>query len=150
MTRKAGIALALCLVPAPAFVQQEHQHPAGERLGTVHFETTCSAPAQKAFDHAMALLHSFEFGPAIEGFNATLKEDPSCAMAYWGIAMARWTNPFAATIRPPQQLQSGLDAITKARAAAPKSERERAYIEAAAKLYTDGGHGRSAHTRRRV
>jgi hypothetical protein len=65
MTRKVAVALVLCLVPAPAFVQQEHQHPAGERLGTVHFETTCSAPAQKAFDHAMALLHSFEFAEAI-------------------------------------------------------------------------------------
>jgi len=137
MTRKAAIAFVLCFVPAPAFVQQEHQHPAG-RLGTVHFETTCSAPAQKTFDHAMALLHSFEFGEAMDGFNASLKEDPGCAMAHWGIAIARWANPFAATIRQPQQLQSGLDAITKARAAAPKSERERAYIEAAAKLYTDG------------
>ena len=137
MTRKAGIAFLLCLVPASVFVQQEHQHPAG-RLGTVHFETTCSAPAQKAFDHAMALLHSFEFGPAMEGFNAALKEDPTCAMAHWGTAIARWTNPFQATIRPPQQVQSGLEAVTKARAAAPKSERERAYIEAAAKLYTDG------------
>ena len=138
MTRRVAVALVLCLVPAPAFVQQEHQHPAGERLGTVHFETTCSAPAQKAFDHAMALLHSFEFAEAIDGFNATLKEDPGCAMAHWGTAIARWSNPFAATIRPPQQVQSGLDAITKARAAAPKSERERGYIEAAAKLYTDG------------
>ena len=138
MTRKVAVALVLCLVPAPTFVQQEHQHPAGERLGTVHFETTCSAPAQKAFDHAMALLHSFEFAEAMDGFNATLKEDPACAMAYWGTAIARWSNPFAATIRPPQQVQSGLDAITKARAAAPKSERERGYIEAAAKLYTDG------------
>jgi hypothetical protein len=137
MTRKACIALVLCFVPAPALVQQEHQHPAG-RLGTVHFETTCSAPAQKTFDHAMALLHSFEFGEAMDGFNATLKEDAGCAMAHWGTAIARWANPFAATIRQPQQVQSGLDAITKARAAAPKSERERAYIEAAAKLYTDG------------
>ena len=64
MTRKAGIALLLCLIPARALVQQEHQHPPG-RLGTVHFETTCSAPAQKTFDHAMALLHSFEFGEAM-------------------------------------------------------------------------------------
>ena len=137
MTRRVGIALLLCLVPARALVQQEHQHPAG-RLGTVHFETSCGAPAQKTFDHAMALLHSFEFGESIDGFNAALKEDPGCAMAHWGIAMARWTNPFSAIVRPPQQLQSGLDAIARARAAAPKTERERAYIEAAAKLYTDG------------
>ena len=138
MTRKAGIALLLCLVPANVLVQQEHQHPAGERLGTVHFETSCSAAAQKTFDRAMALMHSFEFGPAMEGFNAALKEDPACAMAHWGIAIARWTNPFVVSIRPPAQVQAGFEAITKARAAAPKTERERAYIEAAAKLYTDG------------
>jgi tetratricopeptide (TPR) repeat protein len=113
----------------------EHQHPAGERLGTVHFEIACGAPAQAAFDHAMALLHSFEFGPAIEGFQATLKADPGCAMAHWGIAIARWTNPFAATIRPPAQLKQGLEAITQARQAGPKTDRERAYIEAAAALY---------------
>ncbi len=94
-------------------------------------------PAQASFDHAMALLHSFEFGPAIDGFNETLKTDPGCAMAYWGIAVSRWTNPFAATIRPPAQLQQGLQAITQARTAGPKTERERAYVEAAAKLYTD-------------
>ena len=61
-------------------------------------------------------------------------------MAHWGIAIARWTQPFAATIRPPQQLQAGLEAITKARAAGAKTERERAYIEAAAKLYTGRRH----------
>jgi tetratricopeptide (TPR) repeat protein len=138
MTRVPGIVILLSLVPATAVMQQEHQHPAAERLGTVRFETTCTAPAQAEFNHAMAYLHSFEFGQAIDGFNATLKADPGCAMAHWGIAMARWSNPFAATIRPPQQLQQGLEAINKAREAKPKSERERAYIEAASRLYTDG------------
>jgi tetratricopeptide (TPR) repeat protein len=85
----------------------------------------------------MALLHSFEFGPAIDGFNATIKADPSCAMAHWGIAMARWTNPFAAITRSPQQIQQGADAIRMARQANPKTPRERGYIDAAAILYTD-------------
>ena len=140
MTRVSGIVALLCLVPATALMstQQTHQHPAGERLGTVRFETTCAPPARDEFNHAMAYLHSFEFGQAIDGFNATLKVDPSCAMAYWGIAMARWANPFGVAVRPPQQLQQGLESINKARDAKPKSERERAYIEAAAKLYTDG------------
>ncbi len=132
----AGFVLLFCLVPARVSLQQEHQHAAG-RLGTVNFETTCAPAAKQPFNHAMALLHSFEFGPAIESFNATLKADPGCAMAHWGIAMARWTNPFAITIRSPQQVQSGLDAITRARETGARSERERAYIEAAAKLYTD-------------
>jgi hypothetical protein len=132
--RRAGVLLALTFTTAP--LAQDHQH-AGDRLGTVHFETSCTAPAQSAFDHAMALLHSFEFGPAIAGFTQAAAADSGCAMAYWGLAIARWTNPFAATIRPPAQIQQGLDAIAAARRANPKTDRERAYIEAAAALYAD-------------
>ena len=113
----ACVAVATTLVAARA---QDHQHPTGGRLGTVHFETSCAASARPVFDQAMALLHSFEFGPAIEGFSATLKIDPACAMAHWAVAIARWSNPFAATIRPPSQLQQGLEAIARARAAAPE------------------------------
>src|SRR5688572_10812606 len=118
--------LTFALTAAP-FAQQ-HQHPAGERLGTVDFETSCSAAAKAPFNHAMALLHSFEFGSAITGFHDTLKADPACAMAHWGIAIARWTNPFSLSIRPAAQLQQGLEAITQARKAGAKTERERAYI----------------------
>src|SRR5437763_3010201 len=91
--------LGLTLGATP--LAQEHQHAAGEQLGTVHFQTSCNPSAQEQFDHAMAWLHSFEFGPAIETFTATAKADPGCAIAYWGIALGRWTNPFVATIRPP-------------------------------------------------
>jgi hypothetical protein len=136
-TPRASVLLAFALTTAPLAQQPQHQHPSGERLGTVHFETSCAAPAQPVFDRAMALLHSFEFGPAIEGFNATLKTDPGCAMAHWGIAISRWTNPFAATTRSAAQVTQGLQAITLARQAGAKTERERAYIEAAATLYSN-------------
>jgi hypothetical protein len=126
--------LAVLFAAAP--FAQEHQH-GGEKLGTVHFATSCSAPAQTEFDRAMALLHSFEFGPAIEGFNAAVKADSTCGIAYWGIALARWGNPFAAMIRPASQLQQGLDAISLATQTGAKTERERAYIAAASKLYTN-------------
>jgi len=134
-TSRVSIAVAFVLTAAP-FAQQ-HQHPAGERVGTVDFETSCSAASKAPFNRAMALLHSFEFGSAIAGFGETLKADPSCAMAHWGIAVARWTNPFSLSTRPAAQVQQGLEAITQARQAGAKTERERAYIEAAAKLYSD-------------
>ena len=134
-TTRASLLLAFAFT-VTSFAQQ-HQHPVGERLGTVDFETSCSAAAKAPFNHAMALLHSFEFGPAIAGFGDALKADPSCAMAYWGIAISRWTNPFVASIRPPAQLQQGLEAITQARKVGAKTERERAYIEAAAKLFSN-------------
>jgi len=133
---RIGIGLfALLFGIAP--LAQQHQHPAGETLGTVNFKTSCNPAAQTEFNRAMTLLHSFEFGPAIEGYNAAAKADPSCAMAHWGIAIARWSNPFATGIRTPAQIQQGLAAIAAAQQAGPKTDREREYIAAAAKLYAD-------------
>ena len=83
------------------------QHPEHQRLGTVHFETSCSPRAAPQFDHAVALLHSFEFGASIQAFNDVLATDSTCAMAYWGIALSRWTNPVAPGDRPVALLQSG-------------------------------------------
>jgi tetratricopeptide (TPR) repeat protein len=131
------VGLTVGLGIGPVALAQEHQHPAGEKLGTVNFQTSCSAPAQTAFTRAMTLLHSFEFGPAIEGFNAAAKADPSCGIAYWGVAISRWTNPFAATIRPPAQIQQGLDAIKMAGQVGAKTQRERDYITAASNLYVN-------------
>ena len=117
---------------------QQHQHPAGDRLGTVDFKTSCTPAAQQSFQKALAYLHSFEFGPATTGFTDATKADPQCGIAWWGIAVARWSNPFVVTIRPPAQVQQGLDAVTRGRQAGAKSQRERDYLEAVSKLYTDG------------
>jgi len=121
--------------------QEPHDHAGGgqrEKLGTVHFATSCSAAAQGSFDRAVALLHSFEFGPAIEGFDATLAIDPSCGITQWGVALARWGNPFGVGTRPAAQLALGQQAIDKARAAGLKTDRERAYVDAASQLYLGG------------
>jgi hypothetical protein len=121
-----------------SLVAQDHQHATSpEKLGTVHFETSCTAAAQPTFDRAMALLHSFEFGQAIQGFQSTLAADPGCAISNWGIALARWGNPFAVVVRPAAQLQQGLDAIAQAQKTPARTERERRYVSAAARLYTD-------------
>jgi tetratricopeptide (TPR) repeat protein len=131
-----GLGIGLAVGMSGLGFAQQHQH-GPEKLGTVHFEISCNPAAQAQFDRAMALLHSFEFGAAIEGFNSALSADASCAMADWGIAMSRWTNPFAITIRPPAQIQQGLEAITAAQKAGAKTDRERGYIAAAANLYVD-------------
>jgi tetratricopeptide (TPR) repeat protein len=117
---------------------QEHQHAeAGEKLGTVRFTTSCNLAAEKQFDRAVALLHSFEFSSAIDGFNTALKADPSCAMAYWGIALSQWTNPFSAGMKATSQLQDGRQAAERGQAIGAKTHRERAYIAAVSKLYAD-------------
>ncbi|MET3665849.1 hypothetical protein [Caulobacter sp. 1776] len=113
-----------------------HDHAAVERLGSVSFETSCNADAQPRFDRAVALMHSFQFGSAIDGYRAVLAADPSCAIAYWGIALSSWSNPFAG-FKSPAQLKQGLDAVQAGRALKAKTPRERDYIEAVAHLYTD-------------
>ena len=80
----------------------------GDKLGTVHFETSCAAATRADFDRAVALLHSFEYRPAMESFNKVLAADSSCAIAYWGIALCQWGNPFAGVKAGPL-LERGLD-----------------------------------------
>ena len=115
---------------------QEHQHAAAEKLGDVNFATTCNPTAAIRFNRAVALLHSFEFGESIKGFNEVLAADSTCAMAHWGIALSRWSNPMVAGNRSPVQLRQGKEAVDAAtRLGARASERERGYISAVAKLY---------------
>ena len=56
-------------------------------------------------------------------------------MAWWGLALSAWGNPFAAGIKPAAQIQRGLDAVTRARSTGAPSARESRYIEAVARLY---------------
>src|SRR5437867_6424036 len=123
-----GFSAIVALSFAAHVAAQEHEHGAtrAERLGTVHFATSCSQTAQPTFDRAVALMHSFEFVHAIDGFNATLEADPTCAIAYWGIALSRWGNPFAVGLRPAGQLQQGREAIGRATAVGAKTARQRA------------------------
>jgi hypothetical protein len=86
-------------------------------------------------------LHSFEFGASIRGFNEVLAADSTCAIAYWGIALSRWTNPMAAGNRSVAQLQQGRQSVDAAtRLGSRASERERGYIHAVGQLYDDYEH----------
>src|ERR1700674_4359582 len=137
-------AAALLTLPTLCAFAQEHQHPQGAppgEFGTVHFATSCSPEAAPQFDRAVALLHSFEFGASIKAFNEVLVADSTCAMAYWGIALSRWSNPMAAGNRSVAQLQPGKQAVDAAmRLGDHASERERGYIRAVGHLYDDFEH----------
>src|SRR5215831_19377168 len=114
----------------------DHPHPDAhlEKIGNVHFETSCSSAAGPNFDRALALLHSFEFTPAIDAFHAVLKDDPNCPIAYWGIALSQWGNPFAGH-RPPEVLRQATGNIQKGVALGPKTQREKDYLSSVAELY---------------
>lgn len=58
-------------------------------LGTYSRKVTTNSPiAQRYFDQGLAFLYGFNRGEAIRSFEAAAGEDPNCAMAYWGIAVA--------------------------------------------------------------
>ena len=134
----------LFAVGAARVQAQDHAHAevaATEKLGTVHFATSCSPRVAPQFDRAVALLHSFEFGASIRAFNEVLAVDSTCAMAHWGIALSRWSNPMAAGNRSIAQLQQGRQAVeVGSRLAARASERERDYLRAVGQLYDDFEH----------
>ncbi len=137
-----SLAVSFALASA-ALAQAQHDHPeGGDLVGTagVSFQTSCAPALRQDFNRGVALLHSFWFAQAIAAFNGVLEKDPSCAMAHWGIALSSWGNPFAG-LRSPQQIAQGQAAIQKAQATGSPTPRERAYIAAAAALYTSGDAG---------
>ena len=133
---RAGVVAGFVLLFAASCLAQQHQHGNSEKLGTVHFATSCNAAAQKEFDRAVTLLHSFQFSRAIEGFDAVLGEDGTCGIAYWGIALSDWSNPFALEIKDKSQLQAGRENAEHGKTAGSKTEREREYLSAVGKLYS--------------
>src|SRR3984893_15527268 len=80
MARVKLVAAMLLTLVASCGMALEHQGAHGERLGVVHFATSCNEAAQKEFNRAVALLHSFQFSRAIEGFNAVMGEDAACGI----------------------------------------------------------------------
>ena len=136
----APLSLAVLASRLPA-QQQPHGHGAAEQLGTVHFATSCAPSTAPTFDRGVALLHSFEFGGSIRAFNDVLAADSTCAMAQWGIALSRWSNPMAAGNRAAAALAPGREAATAAaRLATHATERERGYVDAVGQLYADYEH----------
>ena len=130
--------LALLLSGArPATADTGHDHKEGDptRLGKVHFPISCGPAAQKKFDAALAMLHSFWYAKSEKAFSAIAASEPGCAMAHWGVAMSHFHQIWYAP--PPDDRRAGAAAIEAARAAPRKTKRERDWIEALAVYFKD-------------
>src|SRR5690242_10802360 len=133
-TQSARMAIVTGLVAAAlasgAIGQQDQQ------LGKVTFPTSCSPAVQDEFDRGVAMLHSYWFLIARRKFEAVLQQDPSCAMAYWGVAMDLLGNTLATT--PTRaEAQAAWEALEKARTLGAKTQRERDWIEALSAYFRD-------------
>ena len=143
MHRLLIVILSSLLLAAPALAQHE-QHAVGspDEVGSAHvrFETSCAPATTDEFNRGVALLHSFWFPQAAAAFEGVLKADPACAIAHWGIALSHWGNPFGGLKTPPQ-VERGRAAIDAAQQTGSPTPRERAYIGAAAALFTSAEPG---------
>jgi hypothetical protein len=140
----SSLILFLLAFPLRAVADDGHDHEHGtppERLGKVEFPVSCSAAAQKQFVRGVALLHSFWYDPARKAFVEVSETDPSCAMAFWGVAMTNYHPVWAAgnpSAEPSAaELKKGGEAVAKAREIGAKTQRERDYIEAIGVFYKD-------------
>lgn len=135
-----AIALSILLLAGCGSAAREHlgdhaDMPAGH-IGSdnVKFLTSCAAPVREDFNKGVALLHSFWFAEATRTFESIAERDPDCAMAYWGMALSQWNNPFAG-LKAVGVIERGQSIIQKARTTGQPTSRERSLIEAVALLF---------------
>jgi tetratricopeptide (TPR) repeat protein len=122
------------LLPVPLLADERHQH-GSTNLGMVRFETSCAPSVRADFNRAMALLHSFWYDEAASAFRQIAGADPSCGMAWWGVAMSYYHPLWAPPT--PEELKAGSEAAERALTAGARTRRERDYIAAIHAFYKD-------------
>jgi tetratricopeptide (TPR) repeat protein len=131
MKLKLTLRVLLCSIALPlSGVAQE------EKLGKVTFPTSCDSRVQAQFERGVAMLHSYWFAEAPKVFNAIIEQDPSCAIAYWGLAVNYLGNSLSWT-PPPKDLKAAWEVLEKAHAVGAKTQRERDWIDAISTYYRD-------------
>ncbi len=129
------LGVTLVLFAGLAWSDEGHHHTlTEEEIGSVHFSTSCAPAVESDINHAVALLHSFQYEDARAAFETVAAKDPKCAMAEWGIAMSHyhglWGNGDAVAgreaLKRAQQIASSNPATTT---------REHGYIEALGEIY---------------
>jgi tetratricopeptide (TPR) repeat protein len=137
-----GLLVGATLAGILSAQHEDHQQPYSgpeEGLGSAHMDISCSPAVAAQFDRALALLHNFWYVRAFERFNQVAKNDPECAMAYWGAAMT-YNHPFW---DPPSQADetAAWALVQKGMSAQKASAREKLFLAAVAALYKDAGAG---------
>src|ERR1043166_299765 len=139
-------ALLFALLLACGAAQAQHeQHMTGssgeatlvEGMGSLHHPvSTKSAEAQKFFDQGLRYVYAFNHDEAVRSFKRAADLDGDLAVAYWGVAYALGPN-INLDVDPEREI-AAYNAVARARALEGKaSPRERDYIEALAKRYTN-------------
>ncbi len=104
------------------------------QFGEVSFSESCSYETRETFNLAISLLHSFEYIEAEKAFVNVIDKDPTCAMAYWGVAMSIYHGLWS----PPEQgvLEKGIKLLEVAEKL-PKSVKAEQFIKSIGAFYND-------------
>jgi tetratricopeptide (TPR) repeat protein len=109
--------------------------PLYTNLGSHHKRISTRVPdTQRYFDQGLRLVYGFNHAEAIRAFQRAAELDPTCAMCYWGIALA-----YGPHVNAPMDSASGVAAyaaVQRARSlTSHATPQEKAYIEAVAQRY---------------
>lgn len=125
------LALTLSSLPSKA-------HEEAAALGSVHLAISCSAEAQATFDRAVALLHHMTYPLAQQEFQRVTKQDPSCAMGHWGVAMTLF-QPLWPTRPTAADLERGWNEAQAATRLDRPTEQEKLFISSAEAFFREPG-----------
>lgn len=131
---------AVMMCAFPAEVRAGHAHVAiGEpaKFGTIDFENSCARSVQAEFRNAVAMLHSF--AADAKQFADVAGHDPSCAIAWWGAAMAARGNPLVGELDR-DGLKVGREYLAQAQKL-KTTPRERSYLDAMEVYYREYPNG---------
>jgi tetratricopeptide (TPR) repeat protein len=131
-----GLALAALMFTSHSTAQTKTGAPVFTDLGNHrHLISTKSPQAQQYFNQGLILAYGFNHDEAVRSFKEAIRLDPSCAMCYWGIAVALGPN-----INKPMDAADvpvAWDALQQAkRLSSNASEKEKAYIRALESRYS--------------
>lgn len=134
----SSLALALALIWQPASAPPDTVPLYGD-LGDHHYQVSTAVPAAQAyFDQGLRLYYAFNHAEAVRAFREAQRLDSTCAMCFWGEALAWGPN-----INAPMDSAGAIAAYAAVRHAmalrSHGSELERALIDALAARYADPG-----------
>ena len=137
MVRSSFVVVVAATLAAGTFFAQSvrAQEESDQRLGNVHFETSCNEAGAATLRPRHALPALVLVQRRQGDLRGGAKADPECGIAYWGVALSLLNNPHNPS--PRANLPLGLAAIQKAKAVGAKTERERDYIDALSLMYAD-------------
>jgi hypothetical protein len=102
----AGLLFGACQAGQSPSEPQGHVPKLLTGLGKIHHPiSTQSKDAQSYFDQGLALCYGFNHEGAIDAFREAARQDPKCAMCWWGIAFAWGPN-----INAPMGPEAGAEA----------------------------------------